>query len=37
MFGSGFFAALASALQGLFVDGILGWITDFLNAIFPHA
>jgi hypothetical protein len=37
MFGTGFLAALVSALQGLFVDGILGWFTDFLGSIFPHA
>ncbi len=37
MFGSGFLAAFVAALQGLFVDGILGWFTDLLGSILPHA
>jgi hypothetical protein len=38
MFGaSGVLAALVSAIQDLFVNGILAWITQFLGAIFPSA
>jgi hypothetical protein len=37
MFGTGFLAALVSALQGLFLDGILGWFTNLLGSILPHA
>ncbi len=38
MFGaSGVLAAFLSAIQDLFVDGILGWITQLLHVIFPSA
>ena len=37
MFGTSLFAALASAVQDLVMDGILSWITEILNTIFPHA
>jgi hypothetical protein len=37
MFGASFIAALVSAIQGLFVNGIVDWITQLFSTIFPHA
>jgi hypothetical protein len=36
MFGASFLAALVSAIQGLFVNGIVSWLTEILGTIFPH-
>lgn len=36
MLGTSFVAALISAIQELFIGGILGWITEFFSAIFPQ-
>ncbi len=36
MFAS-FFAALATGVQGVFVNNIVNWLTQLLNTIFPHA
>ncbi len=32
-----FFSALVTGIQGLFVNNIVSWLTQFLNTIFPHA
>lgn len=37
MFGASFLTALITALQNLFVTGIVSWLTEILSAIFPQA
>jgi hypothetical protein len=37
MFGSGFLAVLAAAVQNFLIDGIMGWLTQLFGAIFPSA
>jgi hypothetical protein len=37
MFTNSFITALTTALQDLFINGIIAWITDLLAGIFPAA
>lgn len=37
MFSASFLTALVTAIQSLFIDGIVSWLTQILSTILPQA